>query len=495
MMRKQTSRGAKDGSLRRTACALLCLAFTLVVSHGWADTIILKNGRRIPAGAVTEEGDKVNYEGAEGRISLPKTLIDRIEKDNAAPAPSAALSQVPAPGSASGVFAKALSVQIQVPQKDAEGVVRDGAVDEERLQAVARLASKGGLERQNAVNSYLVAAAFEVQHQRAGPASKFSEAALDLSPEDMNALILAADIDILRQQYSESLRHLLLAQSLKSDSPEVLTLRGYAYYFLEGPERANRYWKQAKALHPDPKLDDLIEQTEKEEKVEGGFIQAQSNHFILNREGSEISETFSREILETLEQQFRDLESALDYSPREPLTVILYPAKQFADITRVPGWVGALNDGKIRVPVRGLSSMTAELARVLKHEMVHSFVHRQVQGRCPTWFNEGLAQVESGETPALSSFALSTIYADSKQIPLAQLEGSFMQFNTALAALAYAESQAAVTMIADRYGPYELSRLLKTMGEGKSMAEALRQLLRTDYKELETELANRFAKR
>ena len=494
-MQNQIKYGSSRRWLPQTTGALVCLIFALAVSHSRADTIVLKNGRRIPAGSATDDGDKVFYEGAEGRISLPKSLIDRVEKDDAEPVTSPAPAQAAAPSSASGVFAKALSVQIQVPQKDAEGVVRDGAVDEERLQTVARLASKGDLERQNAVNAYLVAAAFEVQHQRAGPASKFSEAALDLLPEDMNALILAADIDILRQQYSESLRHLMLAQSLKADSPEVLTLLGYAYYFLDGPEKANRYWKQAKALHPDPRLDELIEQTDKEEKVEGGFIQAQSSHFILNREGSEISETFSREILETLEQEFRDLESALDYSPREPLTVILYPAKQFADITRVPGWVGALNDGKIRVPVRGLSSMTAQLARVLKHEMVHSFVHRQVQGRCPTWFNEGLAQLESGETPALSSSALSTIYGDSKQIPLVQLEGSFMQFNTALAALAYAESEAAVSLIADRYGPYELSRLLKTMGEGQSMAEALRQLLRTDYKELETDLANRFVKK
>jgi len=36
--------------------------------------------------------------------------------------------------------------------------------------------------------------------------------------------------------------------------------------------------------------------------------------------------------------------------------------------------VGALNDGRIRVPVEGLTSMTEELARVLKHELTHSFV-------------------------------------------------------------------------------------------------------------------------
>ncbi len=483
-----------NGGSRKALAALLAFACLLFPGAGKsrADTIILKNGRRIVAESVMEEGDKVFYEGEGGRVSLPKSLVETIEKNDAAPSPSKRPPDVETP---SGKFTKALAVEIRVPQKDAEGVIRNNVVDEERLQSVVSLAGKGQLERQNAVNSYLVAAAFEAQQQRSGTASKYAEEALRLSPQDLNALILSAHLDIVRQQYTEARNHLILAQSLEPESPYVLTLLGYAFYYLEGPERANRYWRQANSLHPDPKLQELIEQTEKEEDVEGKFVQAQSNHFTLSREGSEISESFSRQILETMEQHYRDLEAALDFSPREPIVVILYPAQQFADITRVPGWVGALNDGKIRVPVQGLSSMTAELSRVLKHEMVHSFVHREVQGRCPTWFNEGLAQVESGEKPAVSAATLGKLYGQSKQIPLDRLEGSFMQFNTVQAAVAYAESQAAVALIQDKYGAYELAHLLKVLGQGKTMADALRQLFRTSYAELESDLSGYLARR
>ena len=39
--------------------------------------------------------------------------------------------------------------------------------------------------------------------------------------------------------------------------------------------------------------------------------------------------------------------------------MVLYTQQAFADITRAPGWVGALNDGRIRVPVQGLSELDA----------------------------------------------------------------------------------------------------------------------------------------
>ena len=127
------------------------------------------------------------------------------------------------------------------------------------------------------------------------------------------------------------------------------------------------------------------------------YSELRSEHFLLRYDGQQ-NEKLSGEILNSLDGSFQDLVLDLDYSPTEAIVVILYPNQAFRDITRTPAWVGALNDGKIRVPVSGLTQMTPDLARVLKHELTHSFVRLITLGHCPTWFNEGLAQLEEGST-------------------------------------------------------------------------------------------------
>ncbi len=469
----------------------LLVSFFLAVVSAPADVIILKNGRRIVADSVTEAGDKVIYERFGGDVTIPKSLVDRIEKGGSALRRSSSASRRRTGDLDPG---KNLPTEIRLPDMDIGSIVRDGAVDEQYLQTLARTANTGEMERQNAVNAHLVAASFEARKQRFNQASHWAEQALRLSRRDFNALLLAAQIDIIRQQYGKAIDHLLLAERIEPKSPDALTLLGHAYYYSEGPEKASRYWKQAQALRPDEKLaqklQELIQQAEREDQVEGGFANARSGQFILNWEGSEVSDLFSREILATLEQQYRELEFALDYSPREPIMVILYTARQFMDITQVPGWVSALNDGKIRVPVAGLSSVTGELAGVLKHEMVHSFVYRQAQGRCPTWLHEGLAQMESGDRLSRTGPALAKIYSESRHVPLAELEGSFMELDSSRAGLAYAESLAAVAMIRDQYGAYQLPYLLKLLGQGSSITAAIRSALRTDYKDMDAELGS-----
>ncbi|MBI4459750.1 MAG: hypothetical protein HY648_06800 [Acidobacteria bacterium] len=464
----------------------ILVAFFLLIPASRADTIVLKNGRTIYAERVWEENGKVFYEGEGGRVSLPRSLVDRIEEGGeAAGRWSARVTGSPL----NEQVARELSERVPLSWRDAEGIVRSGRVDEERLRAIASLASRGDLERQNAVNAYVVAAAFEARQRRFAAASRWAEEALRLSSRDLNGLLLAAQAELGRQQPAKALEYLSLAQSVVPNSPDVLILLGYAYYFAEGPEKALRYWQQAYALRSDESLQQRIRQAQTEAEVESGFSQAESGQFALSWEGSEISASFGREILVTLERQYRELEAALGYSPRESIAVILYSSQQFMDVTRAPGWVGALNDGKLRIPVQGLTSMTPQLAGVLKHEMVHSFVYQMTGGRCPVWLNEGLAQIEGGDSLARSGPILARLYAASQQVPLALLESGFMGLDASRASLAYAESLAAVELIRSRYGAYQLPELLKMLGEGKTVEEALWRVLRVRYADLERELS------
>ena len=50
-----------------------------------ADKIVLKNGRRIVAISARVDGDKVTYETSAGELSLPKSIVDHIEKGGDVP--------------------------------------------------------------------------------------------------------------------------------------------------------------------------------------------------------------------------------------------------------------------------------------------------------------------------------------------------------------------------------------------------------------------------
>ena len=235
---------------------------------------------------------------------------------------------------------------------------------------------------------------------------------------------------------------------------------GWAYYGANKMDQAIAEWQRAERLRPDPEVEQALEKAERDKSEEEGYREGETAHFDLKYYGSATPD-LARDILRALEDDFSDLESQLDYTPPEQIAVILYTEQAFADITRAPGWVGALNDGRLRIPVQGLTSVTPELARVLKHELTHSFVgqkiaqprahmaagrHRAVDGRPPQQRTAAGALVDAAEQGAMPS--------------LGALEGSWMGLSGNSAAFAYAWSLAVVESIIDAGGVSDISRLL-----------------------------------
>src|SRR6266581_1593387 len=64
----------------RFRTVLLGVALLFTSGQAAADTIVLKNGRRIIALSAVEEGDRVKYLTSAGELSLPKSIVDHIEK-------------------------------------------------------------------------------------------------------------------------------------------------------------------------------------------------------------------------------------------------------------------------------------------------------------------------------------------------------------------------------------------------------------------------------
>ena len=442
-----------------------------------ADTIVLKNGRRITALVVVDEGEKVRYQTEAGELTLPKSIVHHIERGGVA--------QDSAAGSAAQLSIAPPAMDMSASNRDVEaGAVHDGSVDRNFLAQVGNDARAGSPELyERAALAYYAAAQFEWTHGDANRALADERMALTFTPENVVLLLNIAYVHLRDSQFKQALEFLERARRVAPDSADEAKLEGWAYYGLNKMDRAVAEWNRALALRPDPEVKAALEKAQRDEREEESYKENESTHFTLKYNGG-AQPALAREMLKALEGHFSTIESVLDYEPPEPIGVVLYTRQAFADITRAPAWVGALNDGRIRVPVQGLSELTPNLSRVLKHELTHSFIQQKTHGHAPTWVQEGLAQWVEGSRSNGAAATLIAAYDTNRAIPLGVLERPWLQLSTAQAWYAYSWSLANMEYIIQADGMGDVERILDRIAAGTSTEEAIRDIVHSNYDDL-----------
>jgi len=258
------------------------------------------------------------------------------------------------------------------------------------LDALAKLEKESTPD--NAAAGYFLAGRHEIEQGNTKAARSYYESALRLQPE--NAILLAHYTVLLLRAGAtrEGLASAEHAVRVAPDSADAHAVLGAAQYASDRTKEAIQSWKRSLALRADPGVERLLAKAQKDATAEESFSENQSSHFTLRFEGKQTSESLRRAILSTLESQYDELAQTLGASPRDSVTVILYTNQAF--LRRDPG---AFMDWRVerwqmRIPVSGLDSLTPDLARVLKHELAHSFINYISRGRCPQWLHEGIAQ-------------------------------------------------------------------------------------------------------
>jgi tetratricopeptide (TPR) repeat protein len=464
-------------SWTKIVCVLAVLL--LVATQARADKIVLKNGRKILAYNVVEVGDKIQYETPAGTLTIPKSIVDHIEKGGLmpileSPAAAAASLNIAPPE----VEASAVTAEID------QAVVHEGAIDRGYIAGLESEARGGGASAsERAGLAHHAAAQFELAHGDLQHALSDEQAALKYQPEQATFLMSMAYVHLRRSEFKQALEYLERAKRVAPKNADVYKLAGWAYSGMNRPDQAVAEWKKALELRPDADTLAALEKAKRDKQEEENYKENESAHFQLKYNGA-AAPALAREVLRTLEGHYEQIESQLNYSPPEPIGVILYTQQGFADITRAPGWVGALNDGRIRVPVQGLSGLDSELSRVLRHELTHSFIQQKTHGRAPTWIQEGMAQWMEGKRSDENAAVLIQIYDAGQAAPLGRLEGSWMGLSGDVARYSYAWALANVEYIVEKQGMGDMERILDRLAAGSETEAALKEVLRDDYEEL-----------
>jgi len=288
-----------------------------------------------------------------------------------------------------------------------------------------------------------------------------------LAPSNKKALVYVGMCYYWLKDYTNALDY--FKKAIECDNMDFLAKKymAFTYYDLDRLDEARHAVTEALGIMKDGELEELKSRLMEEKKVMDRYTDTTTTKFKILFSNTQHQDV-ERMILDHLNEAYRVVGRGLNFFPKTPVTVILYNEKDFFDVTRSPGWAGGLYDGKIRLPIRGMSSSSL-LRRIIIHEYAHALIHN-VTRYCPRWIDEGLAEYFSEESiPQIGQL-----------IPLNLLEQGF-PMDEELVAIAYRESYWAVKHLLERYGKYRVTELLKSFGRGNDIRKAFREVFMTPY--------------
>jgi tetratricopeptide (TPR) repeat protein len=468
------------------AWLLRILALQLLVSFTlFGDVIYLKNGNILVVSKAWEEGEEVKYQTGKGIQSIPKSSVEQIrqEKPVAPPVGRTWTRVTPddegdraTPGSAAA--ARSVSDMPGGPAISKETLTQ---LRNNLKAAPSDAAAKGELVY--ALNSV---AALQVARGDLAAAQSSLEEAVGLDERNPTLLSNLATILLRSGDYQKAEELLLTCLAIDRKAQWTHFLLGETYYRQEKISQAIGQWNEGLQLGPNEVIAKRLEKARRESGVHNELGALKSVHFILRYDRKASDYQLGEQILATLEGLYLRLSNELTSQAPETVAVILYPDQAYFDITRAPGWTGGVFDGKIRIPVKGLYGITSELRATLAHELTHCFMDALPGRGSPTWFLEGVAQIQAGGSGAKDRKALAQLQQANRLMPLKDLRGSWMGLSSGTVDLAYAEALSAVEYLIARYGRSAIRDLLALMAQNYNFENAFNTVLQRSVSEFET---------
>lgn len=416
---------------------LLSLALSVAAIRPlFPDVLHLKNGRKIEVDRYWEEGEQVFYERRGSVFGFPKSLLDYAEREESLPPPKTE------PKAEQPYRNETITPALE----DARQSVREGDLDK---------------------------------------ASRLYRQALSIAPDSILGRVELAELFISRGNNQAAETQLEQAKRIAPKDPTVREKLGDVYYQQGRTAFAIREWQKALELAPNSDLLYKLKKALRENDQDIEFDEIRRAKYLIRYDGA-VNEAIGRSVAAALDEEYAELAQEFQFAPPAPISVVLYTHREFEDVTRVPSWISAINDGQLRIPVEGLTHVTPGLRRVLRHELTHSFVNARTGGNCPTWFQEGLALLRTGDSPEGMYAVLREARDQGQLMPLWSLEGPLLHYSKKKIRLAYLESLAATQYVVARRNRSALVRIIDRLAEQKTMNDVLRKVVGLDYQEFQT---------
>lgn len=372
---------------------------------------------------------------------------------------------------------------------------KDWAQAAETFQRAYTLKSSDPTLQKNLANAGMMYADLLYHQGKIDEATDWLDYVIEVDPENVKPLNQLGAYLLMEGEISSAIFRLEESIEVKPDDVEAHFLLGEAYYKDNDVSSAVTQWEWVYTVQKDyPGLMDRLENALREEQVEYDFKGDHSRNFSVTF-SQEAEGKLVKEVLRILEDAYRKIGKDLGgIYPPTPIQVSLYTFDGFFESTQQGEHVGALYDGtKIRCPVldkKGHTIALDVLEKRLTHEYVHVVVRHMARQNVPWWYNEGLAEVLSGDLTKIEKQLLTTARKNRALFSFEEIT-SHDVLNTLSPedlSLAYAQSHATLVLLNRNHGVRKCNTMLTNLREGLIGEEAVRQTYRVNYRMLESQL-------
>lgn len=465
------------------------------------DHIVLKNGNVIEAESTWDDANSIHYLRNGGEYAISKVAVLRLERTRGTQprtlplVPGSGVIQNPTassaaepmkPGNQKSIEEWVLSIVPNVASSMASTDDLEGKFSS--LESQLRRNPNDDVLRSEWLNAASAMLSDRISKNDLRGAAAVLKRSLNTSPREFSLLLHWGAVSLRLNDFLVAEEALSSALVLSPQSLEARELIGLAEYLLGRNEKAIEHWETALKISPQAVVAGLLAKAKREQTVEKDFGTQTSAHFKISSNGVIRESELSRSILAELENDFSDLSSIFLITPAQAIPVVLYTDQEFQQATNLPHFINGMNDGKVRVPVQGLSQMTAPLSALLRHELAHSFIQQKSQGSAPRWLHEGMAQSFASPGSCNKHNPWWQKLKDGDRNSLSLLDQSLTAAGSdAEATHAYKESLSLVCFIENTYGSDSLQQLLSEAARQGSFEAAIKSVFHEDVDGFENE--------